>query len=348
MSDKNSTNSDNNSSESPPKLGNPPAIRKNLVKPSEEGELETSLEVMYENLSTRFNGTVNSHVHFMNACRLQSSVFTCAVDSFLEICSIVLWRFLQESERKSHFFEILNDTFLQYNNIFHSDSLTFSDSEHLVARIRQPVWDFLVSKCPSFVNRDAEAQFSEIFSSCIFNELTEEEKSLFQTQYTLAGVCENCREPVSTQSKIMLNYVSELDLNSLENIHEWSSLLDPLVRNKSLLCRCNHSCNEISLDSFVAPKIFLLEFFKEASNLLRFDECIIIQGQQYILKGLVKHGGRHFACVVSNGQSWYYLDDLNDSVIIYDCINDLFRTMMDDFSLFMSKKIMKMRPKKEM
>ena len=101
-----------------------------------------------------------------------------------------------------------------------------------LAEIRQPIWDFLATACPSFVNRDANAIFSEIFS--IFATFTLSERNLFQTISTLTGKCSNCNENLRLNECILFNYITQDDIAALGNFKEWSSLLDPTIRNTSL------------------------------------------------------------------------------------------------------------------
>lgn len=265
-----------------------------------------------------------SQIHFRNACRLEPSVFTCAVDSFLEICFVALHSLIENMDFKSDFFTCIHDCLSQYDILLNSaiDDINL-DYEIILSTMRQPVWDYLVQNCPSFANRNCDAQFSEIFSSCIFNTLSEQEKVLFMTSYKLRGYCD-CNEDVSVESRIMLNYISELDLNKLDSFNNWQSLLDPLVRNKSLQCICGKSCDS-SLELFSGPKVCLLEFYKDTNEQLLFDEEIIIQNYGYVLKGLVRHQGRHFTCAVVNSKmNWTYIDDLQDNIIIYKDLKELY------------------------
>ena len=185
-----------------------------------------------------FNGRDNNQIHFMNSCRLKKSTFTCAVDSFLEISFVILGSFLKGAQLKSSFFELLHECFEQYNALLNSDYNYDNDKdkkiiEEFLSQIRQPVWDFLALNCPSFANRDCESIFSEIFSNCIFNKLRIEERNLFLTCYMLKGHCDNCGEDLfSRQVNVMVNYFSQDDLNSLNNINDWQTLLDPRLKEK--------------------------------------------------------------------------------------------------------------------
>ena len=108
-------------------------------------------------------------------------------------------------DSKSDFFDILNTCMTQYKAIFCLNQNTHEnyELEPLLAALRQPVWDYLVENCPSFANRDCDP--TEIFSSRVFNNLTEIEKNLFKTSYLLSGICQNCTNSLEVQCRIMLS-----------------------------------------------------------------------------------------------------------------------------------------------
>ena len=93
-------------------------------------------------------------LHFLNASRLQDSVFSCAVDTFLETSFVVLRSLIGNLERKSEFFDKL---FTCFDSALIDNSITGPinvDIEALLTEIRQPVWDFLALTFPSFTNRN--------------------------------------------------------------------------------------------------------------------------------------------------------------------------------------------------
>ena len=147
----------------------------------------------------------------MNASRLQDSVFSCAVDSFLETSFVVLRRLIGNLERKSEFFDKIFTCFERYS-AFLDNSITGPINVDmlglglaLLTEIRQPVWDFLALTCPSFTNRNCDAQFAEIFSDNFFQHLTLQEKELFCTYYVLKGRCKDCGTYLSAaESKLHL------------------------------------------------------------------------------------------------------------------------------------------------
>ena len=61
-----------------------------------------------------------------------------------------------------------------------------------------PFWIILVANCPSFTNCDCtvrNAEFSQIFTGEMIDNLTEQESDLFETRYILEGICSSCGEP---------------------------------------------------------------------------------------------------------------------------------------------------------
>ena len=185
-------------------------------------------------------------LHFLNAGRLQDSVFPCAVDSFLETSFVVLRSLIGNLERKSEFFDKLFTCFERYSALI-DNSITGPinvDIEALLTEIRQPVWDFLALTCPSFTNRNLDAQFAEIFSDNVFQHLTLQEKELFCTYYVLKGRCKDCGTYLSAAEYNVLNYITVSDLNNLENLDDWKALLNPL-REKRLHYTCGTSAMKI-------------------------------------------------------------------------------------------------------
>ena len=328
---------------------------RNFVQPSYEGNaLDTDVFVVEKaKKNSKFlvdeehkscaipvpnNITRSSEIYLRNVCRLQPTFYTCAVDSFLEIFYGVFSIFIEQFNAKSEFFEIMHCFISQYREIIAShasyreqqnEEIVIDPLELELSIIRQPIWDFLTQFCPSFANRDANAIFSEIFSSNVFNTFLDSEKNLFETSFSLSGCCMGCNENLALHSRICLNYISKVDLNSMDSFNEWPNLLDPLVRNRSLQCRCGSLSGELALNNFTAPSILLVEFHKEGNNLHLIDESISMRDVDYELIGLVRNTGAHFSCAVSTSsviKSWDYIDDLNEPInapkttVVFLCI----------------------------
>ena len=177
--------------------------------------IQTSKEVNSTQISKKEHFRKdNDQIHFMNSCRFQGSIFTNAIDSFVEISFVLLCSFSKSTQLKSYFFELLRECFEQYDALMSSENPDDEEEsnvkEEFLALIRQPVWDYLALNCPSFANRDSEAVFSEIFSCSIFDKLRMEEKHIFQTCYMLKGHCdkdgEDVRNPAILKSGLRIRY----------------------------------------------------------------------------------------------------------------------------------------------
>jgi len=123
--------------------------------------------------------------HFKNACFNNPSLYSCAVDCFLEIgfrlftdCLRNIYETHQEQQHNG-IFEMIMNAFPVYKT-------AVSDSDiNLLTLIREPIWECIISKCPSFVPRNCDAEFSQIFTGAIFNNLSIEEKLLFESTYSV-------------------------------------------------------------------------------------------------------------------------------------------------------------------
>ena len=82
---------------------------------------------------------------------------------------------------------------------------------------------------------------------------------------------------------IILNYFTEIELSSIDNIKNWPGnwqiLLDPLVCDK-LRCRCGELCESLIIQSIKLPNICLIEIDRKINDFLNFDEQMFIRGQR--------------------------------------------------------------------
>ena len=78
---------------------------------------------------------------------------------------IILIPFLKNLETKSEFFSLLQSCLDQYDSLLNSNHYDNERivKEALLTQFRQPVWDYLAQNCPSFTNRDCQAQLRNIF-----------------------------------------------------------------------------------------------------------------------------------------------------------------------------------------
>jgi len=155
---------------------------KNNDRPSSEGHTDQKSSLGDKDYNHINNIRGDKDLHFMNSCRRQKSVFTCAIDSFLEIAYSTFGPYIAEVETQSLFFDLITKCLKSYSIILNSDNGDDRDNEQNLSVIRQPVWDFLVSNCASFKNRDCNAEFSQIFAGQVVHNLTMQEKGLFETR----------------------------------------------------------------------------------------------------------------------------------------------------------------------
>jgi len=174
----------------------------------------------------------DSEIYLRNIWRLQPSLYTYAVDSFLEIFYGVFSMFIEQFNAKSEFFEMMHCFISQYREIW---NINWSAAN----------LGFFDTILPVICYHDANAGFSDIFSTNVFNTFLDSEKNLFETSFSLSGCCMCCNENLALHSRICLNYISDR-FKFYRSFSEWPNLLDPLVCDRSLQCRCGSFSGGIS------------------------------------------------------------------------------------------------------
>lgn len=145
-------------------------------------------------------------------------------------------------------------------------SLTFAMSMNLFCK--NPVWSYVVEKCPSFSAKDCNAQFSEIFKENVFSCLIDAEKVLFLTKCDYSALC-----PI-------LQYISCISIS--EN---WSRSWSTAIRNASFFvqqvdCRaCSKKCS-ITESMISSATILFIQFSPIFINTVIIYEQISISGMQ--------------------------------------------------------------------
>ena len=119
----------------------------------------------------------------MNSVFVQSSIYSYAVDCFLEL---------------------LFTTAFNYRNQGRNSSC--------LPAIREPVWLYLRERCSTFQARDCNASFSQIFEEKTLGNLSPKEVSLFASQRLFETFCSTCNENVTFNSRIFLTYISQPEL----------------------------------------------------------------------------------------------------------------------------------------
>ena len=130
-----------------------------------KGNLESIIEVIFEDHVDFSVSNVSQKIHFMNACIDTPSVYSCAVDCFLEICFRLFVKDLHDisPDRHSNIFEAVVGAIDIY------EAAIISSYTNLLSQLRQPIWDYIVSTCSSFVFKNCDAEFSQIFTGNNFN-----------------------------------------------------------------------------------------------------------------------------------------------------------------------------------
>ncbi|XP_066921730.1 uncharacterized protein [Clytia hemisphaerica] len=144
----------------------------------------------------------------------------------------------------------------------------------------------------------------------------------------MEGSCPNCGEELIRQCSIFLNYISELNLNLLDDFYNWQNLLNPVMIDKSIMCSsCGNISHDTSLVSFVAPTIYLVEFGGDYD--IEFGQNLVLNDQNYVLRGLVRHKGAHFSCAVLDDNNWIYIDDLHEKTFCCESLRQLYEIQKD-------------------
>lgn len=124
--------------------------------------------------------------HFLNSVFDNPQTYSCAIDSFLELAAYLFQPHL------SHLHVPVRNEFssLLFNSC--SDYLSSRENTSFLREIRDPVWSYLIQHCASFVPRDCNACFSQIFEEQTFGYLNEEEEKLFTTLRNFESFCVTC------------------------------------------------------------------------------------------------------------------------------------------------------------
>lgn len=216
-------------------------------------------------------------IHFKNACFNVPSVYSCAVDCFLEISYRIFSNYVRSIPQDNccNLFNIIMRTMPIYDV-----ALSNSDTQ-LLPEVREPVWNYIISECSSFVPRNCDAEFSQIFTGSIFNSLSAEEKLLFQTAYSVEGVCLQCNRNNQRNTSLIVSYISEVILVNCDVLNEWPQLLSPNISDTRIQCTDCESMIDSNLISFDASKFRFVEFSSGVASLCKFHHTIFIQNQRY-------------------------------------------------------------------
>ena len=166
----------------------------------------------------------------------------------------------------------------------------------------------------------SDAQFSEMFSSCVFYSLNEMESSLFQTKYTVQSICRICQKQLKSRMEVSVHYVSMFDYLAVNG--EWSSSKNTSWANTTLMCSdCNIS-SEACVAGCLSAKICVVEFRSDVCVVNRFLSELTLNE----LCDLVINSGTHFTCAVDGGGNWILFDDMYDHCMLFRNISHIYDT----------------------
>ena len=140
--------------------------------------------------------------HFINACRYIPGKFSCTLDCFLEILLRILSPLIPDTGT-SELIYLLKQTERAYNAIWYMYmNLPMSvNTGYQLDLVHERVWSFVREKCHSFESMDANPQFSEMFSTNVFGQLSDQQASALISVHYLSGQCNNSNHCVDSEVK---------------------------------------------------------------------------------------------------------------------------------------------------
>jgi len=202
--------------------------------------------------------------------------------------------YIYNIENRSAFFHLIIDHFLS--------------EEISLTNLRESVWATVISCCRSFAARDMNAEFSEIFSSEIFRNITDQEKQVFHTSFQLTGFCSNCSIITNVIESLPVIALSTLGMPDLiANPQDWPRYLSS---SSPVILQCSDCASYIvnpELSNYHHPVIKFVEFTADLTDIsCKFKSIIEVDGIRYILKAMARHFSSHFTCTVMEENKWIF------------------------------------------
>ena len=91
----------------------------------------------------------------MNSVFVNPTIYSCAVDAFLQISTNLFLPYLSSLRIRNDFTDLLVNVCSHY--------MSSREDSSLLREFRQPVWSYIIHVCSSFSARDCNACFSQIF-----------------------------------------------------------------------------------------------------------------------------------------------------------------------------------------
>ena len=178
--------------------------------------------------------------------------------------------------------------------------------------VRERVWSFVRGKCHSFESMDANAQFSEMFSTNVFGQLSYQQASALISVHYLSGQCNNRNHCVDSEVRFFFNLVTSSDLTRQDiPLFKWPDLLFHNNNKRTIQCtNCQETCGSNSSRSHLS-EVLLIEFSSDAMNVLRSKKNLLLVNINFQLKAMVPKFAGHFTCALSENvaEKLEYLDD---------------------------------------
>lgn len=142
----------------------------------------------------------------MNSCLRQPGIFSCAVDSFLELSFAIFKDSLRDSQCNDFFDMVLQAC----------QQLEMQSVQTDLMNVRKPVWAHLRQHCNSFAACSDDAVFSDIFTLNTVGAMTDELKSLFLVQQSNQTVCSSFNNPIVSITNVFVFYITSLSLDETQ------------------------------------------------------------------------------------------------------------------------------------
>lgn len=281
---------------------------------------------------------ISQRYHLLNAVLKSPGIYSCAIDTFLELCYYVFYPYLKNIHPDmTHFCHKIYDACVKYDQHLSSNVTDLSLIYDLIAyNVRDPIWTLIQSRCPSFRRRDCNAQFSEIFQESVFGSLNDSEKALFITSFQYNDCCECCGRIICGSMCSFVQYVSNYRSLPLAHFNDnWHMYL--FAHNFFVTKIVCPLCGERTTvpNALTTPAtVLFIEFSNEMQNQLKIQTIIEVGGLRYKLSGAVKNKNMHFTTCVTFQNSWMYIDDLSRQTEIFTTFSELLLKYPDGWFFF--------------
>lgn len=146
------------------------------IKESNVATANDTLQISHVDYVDFLVSEMQPRIHFKNACFNVPSVYSCAVDCFLEISYRIFSNYVRiiPQDNRCNLFNIIMRTMPIY------DVALSNSNTQLLSEVREPVWNYIISECSSFVPRNCDTEFSQIFTGSISIAYQPRKKNFFK------------------------------------------------------------------------------------------------------------------------------------------------------------------------